>query len=420
MMEGLQKEIAASGKEILVVEDSPTQAAYLCSILEDHGYSVSVVGNGREALAALAEKKPDLVISDVIMPEMNGYELCRAIKADPRSREIPVILLTSLAEPQDVVRGLECGADNFISKPYSEEHLLSRISHMRIDQDHPQCGQMPAELEIFFAGQKYAITAGRRQILNLLLSTYEAAVQKNQELIRARDELNELNARLAATNEELEAFSYTVSHDLRGPLTGITGFSEVLLAQCGNSPDGEGSNYLRYILRAARRMEQLIETLLEFSRLTSAEPDRKTVDLSRLARTVADELKEKEPERRVQFTIAEGVTVNGDARLLRVVLENLIGNAWKYSGKREETKIEFGVMAGTGTQVYFVRDNGAGFDRASADKLFAPFQRLHDQEEFEGHGIGLATVHRIIQRHGGRIWAEGEPDRGATFYFTRS
>jgi light-regulated signal transduction histidine kinase (bacteriophytochrome) len=277
---------------------------------------------------------------------------------------------------------------------------------------------MPAELEVFFAGQKYAITAGRRQILNLLLSTYEAAIQKNQELSRARDELNELNARLAAANQELETFSYTVSHDLRTPLSGITGYSEVLLAQCGDSLDGECAGYVRSILGAARRMEQLIETLLEFSRLTRIEPSRTTVDLSLLVRATAEELTARKPGRRVHFAIAEGVTVNGDARLLRVVMGNLLGNAWKYTGKREEARIEFGTAADTGNPVYFVRDNGAGFDRAFADKLFAPFQRLHDREEFEGHGIGLATVHRIIQRHGGAIWAEGEPDRGATFYFT--
>ncbi len=406
--------------DILVVEDSPTQAAYLGAILERQGYRISAAGNGREALTVLATQRPDLIISDVIMPEMDGYELCRRVKADPGYREVPVILLTSLVEPQDVIRGLECGADNFITKPYSEEHLLSRIDQMRLHKNLPHCGQMPAELEILFAGEKYAITASRQQILNLLLSTYEAAIQKNQELSRARDELNELNARLAATNQELEAFSYTISHDLRAPLTGIAGYSEVLLALGGEKLDEQCTDYVRHIFRSAQRMDQLINTLLEVSRLTCAEPNREEVDLSRLVRTTGEELAAKEPGRRVHFIVAEGIVVNADARLLRVIMENLLGNAWKYTGKRDVARIEFGVTAGVDTPLYFVRDNGAGFDRALADKLFTPFQRLHDRDEFEGHGIGLATVHRIIQRHGGRIWAEGEPDRGATFYFTLS
>ncbi len=419
-MAGVQEEIAPQGERILIVEDSPTQAAYLCSILERQGYRLTVVGNGREALAALDGEMPDLIISDVIMPVMDGYELCSRIKADPGRREIPVILLTSLAEPQDVIRGLECGADNFITKPYTEEHLLSRIEQMQLDPDRTESGQTHPGLEILFAGKKFAITAGRRQILNLLLSTYEAAIQKNQELRRAQDELNELNARLAATNQELEAFSYTVSHDLRAPLTGITGYSEVLLALGAEKLDEQSTNYVRHIFRAAQRMDHLINTLLEFSRLTRTEPNREEVDLSRLAQKIAVELKLNEPGRRVQFVVAGGITANGDARLLRVIMENLLGNAWKYTGKREEARIEFGATESGGTPVFFVRDNGAGFDRAGADRLFTPFQRLHDSEEFEGHGIGLATVQRIIQRHGGRVWAEGEPDRGATFYFTLS
>jgi signal transduction histidine kinase len=408
------------GEEILVVEDSPTQAAHLRHILEKHGFHVSVAVNGREALAVAAETRPALILTDVIMPEMDGYELCSRIKGDERFRDSIVILLTSLSDPADVIRGLECGADNFITKPYTEEYLLSRIVNMQLERQQRTSPEGTNGLEMFFDCRKFQITADRRQVLNLLLSTYEAAIQKNRELIRARDELNDLNARLEAANHELEAFNYTVSHDLRAPLTGIVGFSEVLLDMCGDRLDEECTEYMRHILGSARRMDQLINTLLEFSRLTRAEMNCEAVDLSRLARTIAVELKMKEPGRRVHFTIAEGITVNGDARLLRAVMENLLGNAWKYTGKREEAQIEFGTTEGTGTPVYFVRDNGAGFDEAFADKLFVPFQRLHDQEEFQGHGIGLATVQRIIQRHGGRIWAEGEPGRGATFSFTLS
>lgn len=231
-------------------------------------------------------------------------------------------------------------------------------------------------------------------------------------------ELEEANRDLAAANQELEAFSYTVSHDLRTPLTCINGYSQLMATMYADKLDEQGKEIVAGISSAAERMEQLISSLLNFFRLTRSEINRTSVDLSELAHDVASQLRINEPGRRVTFTIVDGLKADGDSRLLRVVLENLIGNAWKYTGKREDAKIEFGALELEGKPVYFVRDNGAGFDMAEADRLFAPFQRLHDKEEFEGSGIGLATVRRIIERHGGRVWAEGEPGKGATFYFT--
>jgi signal transduction histidine kinase len=418
MMEGQKRNDTTSATLILVVEDSPTQARHLTYILEKHGYRIATAVNGREALTVMAGKLPDLIISDVIMPEMDGYELCRCIKGDTRYRTLPVILLTSLADPQDVIRGLECGADNFISKPYSEDHLLSRITQMGLERGRQARENTTAALEIFFTGKKYSIGADRRHILNFLLSTYEEALQKNRELSKARDELNELNARLEAANQELEAFSYTVSHDLRSPLTGIIGFSEILQQQCAARLDKQCTDYLWHINASATRMNQLIETLLDYSRLTHIKLRREAVNLSRIARSISLELRMQTPSRRVTFIIADGIMANGDANLLRMVLANLLGNAWKYTGKRDEAVIEFGETRFAGKKACFIRDNGTGFAMADADKLFAPFQRLHDSEEFEGHGIGLATVQRIIGSHGGKVWAEGNPGKGATFYFT--
>ncbi len=417
-MESSKGESVITGEEILIIEDSLTQAEQLRDILERHHYRVSAAGNGREALAAIAVSKPALIISDIIMPEMDGYELCSRIKADERYRGIPVILLTSLSNPRDVIRGLECGADNFITKPYNEEYLLSRIRHMETDRSRPE-GEDPAGgLALHFGGQDYVITADRRQIVNLLLSTYETAVQQNRELTKARDELHGLNEQLETANKELESFSYTVSHDLRSPLTCINGYCQLLTDLCGESLDEQSKEFVQEIQEATDRMGQLITTLLNFSQLTRKEINRETVNLGKLAQTIALDLRLREPRRKVTLKIAEGGVVDGDAKLLRVVLDNLIGNAWKYSGKRAEAVIEFGILDEGREKVYFVRDNGVGFDMAYADKLFAAFERLHDSEEFEGIGIGLVTVQRIIQRHGGRIWAEGEVGKGATFYFT--
>jgi len=417
-MESSKGESVITGEEILIIEDSLTQAEQLRDILERHHYRVSAAANGREALAAIAVSKPALIISDIIMPEMDGYELCSRIKADERYRGIPVILLTSLSNPRDVIRGLECGADNFITKPYNEEYLLSRIRQMEAERSRPGGADPAAGLALHFGGQDYVITADRRQIVNLLLSTYETAVQQNRELTKARDELHGLNEQLETANKELESFSYTVSHDLRSPLTCINGYCQLLKDLCGESLDEQSKEFVQEIQEATDRMGQLITTLLNFSQLTRKEINRETVNLGKLAQTIALDLRLREPRRKVTLKIAEGGVVDGDAKLLRVVLDNLIGNAWKYSGKRAEAVIEFGILDEGREKVYFVRDNGVGFDMAYADKLFAAFERLHDSEEFEGIGIGLVTVQRIIQRHGGRIWAEGEVGKGATFYFT--
>jgi PAS domain S-box-containing protein len=225
-------------------------------------------------------------------------------------------------------------------------------------------------------------------------------------------------AELVSANRELETFSHTVSHDLRSPLTGIVGYSEFLLEYYGERLDEQCRGFLEHIHNAGLRMGHLINALLDFSRLTRGEVKREAVDLSGLAQEIAIELRLEAPERPATFRIAEGITVSGDSRLLRAVLQNLLGNAWKYTARNDAAAIEFGVVQEAGAPVYFVRDNGVGFDMSQAERLFVPFQRLHDENEFTGSGIGLATVERIIRRHGGRIWAEGEPGKGACFYFT--
>ena len=257
-------------------------------------------------------------------------------------------------------------------------------------------------------------------VLNILLVCQDITERK-----RVDEEIEILNTNLAAraaeleaAYRELEAFSHTVSHDLRAPLTNIGGYSQIVLDLCADRLDEGCRGYIREIYRGTERMNQLIDTILSFSRLGRGELRREPVNLCEMAREIAAELQVAQPERRAFFSIPEGLTVNGDPKLLRIVLENLLGNAWKYSGSRENAQIEFGVAESAGKQAYFVRDNGAGFDMGEADKLFIPFQRLHSAEGFEGYGIGLATAERIIRRHGGRIWAESKPGEGATFYFT--
>jgi PAS domain S-box-containing protein len=245
--------------------------------------------------------------------------------------------------------------------------------------------------------------------------------QAEEEIRRLNAELEERviqrTAQLEAANQELEAFSYSVSHDLRSPLRSIDGFSQALLEDYSDQLDEFGKDYLGRVRKAAQRMAELIDDLLQLSRLTRSEMRVEEVNLSELAIAIATELQNTQPERQVEFAIEPDLIATGDPHLLKIVLENLLCNAWKFTGKQPQARIEFGLTEDDGTPAYFVRDNGTGFDMEYADKLFGAFQRLHAMTEFEGTGIGLATVQRIVHRHGGRVWAKGEVGVGATFYF---
>ncbi|MBN1205075.1 MAG: PAS domain S-box protein [Myxococcaceae bacterium] len=238
----------------------------------------------------------------------------------------------------------------------------------------------------------------------------------NQELERR---IAERTAQLEFSNRELEAFAYTVAHDLRAPLRSITSFSDAILEDCPGQLDAVGQDYLKRIIGGARRMADLIDGILTLSRVNSTSLILREVDLSAIARSVLEQLQAQQPERRITLQLQKGLVAQGDPQLMRAVLENLLGNAWKFTRKRPEARIEFSATNDArGVRVYQVRDNGAGFDMTYGEKLFGVFQRLHTQQEFEGTGVGLATAQRIIRRHGGRIWGEGQPGQGACFSFT--
>ncbi|WP_298268381.1 ATP-binding protein [Geobacter sp.] len=280
----------------------------------------------------------------------------------------------------------------------AEERLRERNEELCMVEE-----ELRQQLDEYERSQ-HELTASGEKILRLNAELEERVRERTTELERA--------------NRELESFSYSVSHDLRAPLRHMDGFSKALLEDYGDRLDAEARNHLVRIRAGAQRMGRLIDDLLQLADVGRGQLERRPVNLSALAQLIAAELRQGEPEREVTFRIAEGVRAEGDSRLLRVALENLLGNAWKYTGKRAGAVIEFGAEEDEGERVYLVRDNGVGFDMAYAGKLFQPFQRLHRAEEFEGTGIGLATVRRVVERHGGRIWAEGTVGLGASFCFT--
>jgi signal transduction histidine kinase len=358
---------AGSDKErasVLVADDNADMRDYLARLLAVR-WNVQVATDGREALGKARDQPPDLVLSDVMMPVLDGVGLLKALRDHPRTSHIPVVLLSARAGEEAVLEGLQTGADDYLVKPFSARELVARV------QTHLDLARLRRE----WAGE------------------------------------------LERANKELESFSYSVSHDLRAPLRAIDGFSKLLASEYGSELKGEAKEYLDRIRTATARMSSLIDDLLHLSRITRAHLECIPVNLAELARGVAGTLRAHEPSRAVDVSIAEPLEAQADPHLMKVLFENLLGNAWKFTSKRPDARIWVGKEQGP-EQAFFVRDNGAGFDMKYADKLFAPFQRLHKASEFEGTGIGLATVHRVVTRHGGRIWATSAPGQGATFFFT--
>ena len=383
-------------KKILAVDDSLTYLHELASTLRGEGYDVILARTGEEALELLAVQSVDCILLDLMMPGLSGQETCRRVKSVSTLRDIPLVMLTALENRAAMIDGLSAGADDFIPKSSDFEVLKARV---RVQIRRKQ-----------FEDENRHI---REELLRKEIESAEA---------RAAGELAETRAihleELESKNQELEAFSYSVAHDLRAPLRGINGLSQALVEDCAESLDAKGQDYLRRIRAAAQRMDELIEDLLLLSRVSRAELRREETDISGLARSVAAELQKREPDRIVEVRVKDGLTASADRRLLKIVLENLIGNAWKFTRNVVGATIELGVDDSRNGRAYSIKDNGAGFDMTHVEKLFRPFHRLHTEKQFPGTGIGLATVQRVIDRHGGRVWAEGVVDAGATFFFT--
>jgi PAS domain S-box-containing protein len=510
---GEDLEPSAERVNILIVDDHPETLLAMESLLADLGQNLVTADSGRSALRHLLRLDFALILLDVQMSDLDGFETATMIRARERSRTTPIIFLTAGHRSElQVIRGYSVGAVDYMFKPVMPEILRSKVrvfvelavARRKLERSARHNATRAATSEekyrnlmqhasdavlvldsegrVIEVNQRAEWLLGRprpqvvgTEIATLLNEGGDAARARavrrlmresghveelsvvdpegrnrwlevstsnvrlgDERMIlaicrdvterrRAEDEIRSLNGdlerrvqertvALEISNRELEAFSYSVAHDLRAPLRSIMGFSQILAQELGPTLEEDTRRHLGLIDQATHRMAQLISDLLDLSRVTREEMRRAPVDLSALALEIAQELR-VESGRDVKFRVQEGLVVQGDERLLRMVLGNLLSNAWKFTSRCPEATVEFGMNRGGSEDVFFVKDNGVGFDMRYVEKLFGVFQRLH-LSEFEGTGIGLAIVQRIVQRHGGRVWAEGETDRGATFSFT--
>jgi len=364
---------------ILIVDDDPAKLVALRTVLAPLGENLVEARSGADALRHLLKEDFAVILLDVRMPIMNGFETAEMIRQRPASELTPIIFVTALDQAEtNMGRGYELGAVDFVFSPI-----------------------VPA-------------------ILRAKVTVFVELYKSQQELKRYRTQLQglvqERTTALTAINRELEAFSYFVSHDLRAPLLSIDTIAQSLLDDPDVVSDGAKDQMMR-LRRTSKQMMALFDGMQTLFRLTGGDIRREKVDISRIATDVAAQFQAQEPKRQVEIRVAEGLTASGDAGLVRILVANLISNAWKFTRDKPQPEITIGSERVAGETRLFVRDNGVGFDMIYAHKLFGAFQRLHSQSEFAGEGIGLAVAQRIVNRHGGRIWAEGAMGEGATFYF---
>ena len=439
----------AEGVRLLIVEDSPTQAFKLRRFLQGAGFGVAVARDGLEGLEAARRERPRLIVSDVSMPRMDGFRMCRAIKDDPDLYGIPVMLLTALTNPGEILEGLASGADNYLTKPWAEDHLLSCIQVLLTAG--ADAGEAGAGLEITFEGRRYTITSSRRQILDLLLTTYQKAVLQNKALIDGQLELKMLNMQLVEqatrearlnrqlveenrqraevevrqartlreleeVNREVNDFAFIVSHDLKAPFRSIGSLTGWLSADFADQLDEEGRELVALLEARAQRINTLIEALLQYTRVSRVNEQLAEVNLDRLVREVIREM--TVPEEMEILIDPPLPVILFDAKAARQIFFNLIDNAVRYMDK-EAGVVRVGLLSEDDDWWRFgVSDNGPGIEERYFKKIFGVFQTLQPRDTLESAGMGLALVRKIVGKYGGRIHVDSRVGEGSTFLFT--
>ena len=403
---------------ILLVDDRPENLTALEAVLDDLGQTLVRATDGRQALRLLLDREFAVILLDVKMPELDGIATATLIRERAATQHTPIIFITAHDQhAREVEKGYALGAVDYIMKPIKPEILRAKIGvFIELYRKNQQIRELNARLEQRVLERTQALRRANRELqaeVSERMRVEEKIRRLNEELeVRVRDR----TAELEKANRDLESFSYSVSHDLRGPARRINSFSKILLEQYLTVLDRDGQEYLRRISASSRRMEQIIDDMLTLSLASYNEMQRREVDLSKMATQILRELQASSPLRDVHVDVRQDIHAEADPRLIQMALENLLGNAWKYSSRNKHPRIEFGTSGDDSALVYYVRDNGVGFDMSDSEHLFEPFTRLH--ADYEGTGVGLAIVKRVVGRHGGQVWAESALDEGATFYFT--
>ncbi|MGE5621225.1 MAG: response regulator [archaeon] len=413
-------------EKILIAEDSLTQLESLKYILEKNSFDVIAVQDGLSALKASLKDRPSLIISDIIMPGIDGYQLCRTLKSKEETKDIPVILLTNLTDPREVIRGLQAGADNFLTKPYREDFLISRVRYILENQKVRHSSVPPdGSVQIKFDGEQFQITSGRTQVIDLLLSTFENAVQKNEELSEAnrkllniQQELKRKNLELERSNRELELFAYVASHDLQEPVRNVSNYTALLERRYKELYDEKGRQMLEFITEGSRRMSELIQDLLSYSRLSNVQSKYEDVDLNAVCKTAMENLKSAIGESGAVIRPDKLPVIRAVEPQMIQLFQNLFSNAIKYRHPSRVPVIEVGCEKKGNKYIFWVKDNGIGIEKDYFDRIFVIFQRLHDRGRYPGTGIGLTICKKIVERHGGRMWVESEFGKGSAFFFS--
>lgn len=419
----------SNGLHILFAEDSTLQAAVVRRLLSDHGYRVTLARDGQEAWGFLdqASEAPDLVLSDIEMPNMDGYELCRKIKSDGRYAGVPVILLTNLSDPLHVVRGLQAGADNYITKPFDNQLLLARIGSLLANPNLYEKSDAEEGLSFRLNGQDFTIRSNRGQILNLLLSTFEGAVWQNQQLRRSNEELSIAHREIADKNEQLQKlmtlqnqFLGMVTHDMRNPLGVILGYSRIMADGLGGPLSEKQAKFSEAIHRSSKSLIALVNDLLEISEIESGNLrlDKQATDLVALVEQAVELNGFLAEDKNIQIISSlEPIPVTVlDPNKIEQVVNNLLSNAIKFSFANSQVHLD--LRSAEGNQVELsVTDRGQGIPKEEQANIFQHYQRTSVKSTAgeKSTGLGLAIVKRIVEGHGGTIELDSEPARGSTF-----
>ena len=425
--------------DILIVEDSPTHAQQLKYLLEKNNYNVIIAENGLRALDLLVQFDPSMIITDICMPFMDGYELCRRVKEQDSQKEIPVILLTSLSNPEDVIEGLECGADNFITKPYADDYLLSHVEHIIANRKIYKSERVRIGVEIMFAGKRRFITADQQQMLTLLISTYEAAVMKNKELILMQEELQTMNDQLEEMVEERtkellkakekaeesdklkSAFLANMSHEIRTPMNGILGFSQLLKDE--NISQEKKERFIEAIDISTHQLLHIITDIVDISKIESGQETThpRVFNLNNLIGEVYNFFQPQAAQKSLKLVLNKNipswlVDITSDSIKLGQILNNLIGNALKFT---EKGTVEINVTTTNDRLIFRIRDTGIGIDLSLQEAVFDRFRQveLTQSRKYDGTGLGLSLAKSYVEMLGGTIYVDSIPNVGSTFTF---